>query len=159
MAGRRNGEAAAYGSQRRVSAGVRFDALYNRLLYQGLFMAPHTVAQALKTGVFCALLLERMGYKASPAWNADRSDIIQTVELGSPELLRRFCRGIQAGAPVDAYVNPEPWDMPGYGCQVIMAAGTFIQGASIELSADGPMRPPYRAYLQGGLTLSRENME
>jgi cystathionine beta-lyase family protein involved in aluminum resistance len=93
-----------------------------------------------------------MGYKASPAWNADRSDIIQTVELGSPELLRRFCRGIQAGAPVDAYVNPEPWDMPGYGCQVIMAAGTFIQGASIELSADGPMRPPYRAYLQGGLT-------
>ncbi|NMA25271.1 MAG: hypothetical protein GX936_06355 [Clostridiales bacterium] len=125
---------------------------YNRLLYQGLFMAPHTVAQALKTGVFCALLLERMGYKASPAWNADRSDIIQTVELGSPELLRRFCRGIQAGAPVDAYVNPEPWDMPGYGCQVIMAAGTFIQGASIELSADGPMRPPYRAYLQGGLT-------
>jgi cystathionine beta-lyase family protein involved in aluminum resistance len=124
----------------------------NRLLYQGLFLAPHTVAQAMKTAVFCARLLEQMGYVTSPAWNEARSDIIQMVELGSPELLKRFCRGIQAGAPVDAYVSPEPWDMPGYDCPVIMAAGTFIQGASIELSADGPMRAPYCAYLQGGLT-------
>ena len=124
----------------------------NRLLYQGFFLAPHTVAQALKTAVFCARLLERMGYKTSPAWDAPRSDIIQAVQFGQPELLQRFCEGIQAGAPVDAFVRPEPWDMPGYGCQVIMAAGTFIQGASIELSADGPMREPFTAYLQGGLT-------
>ncbi|NLA86775.1 MAG: hypothetical protein GX847_05720 [Clostridiales bacterium] len=124
----------------------------NRLLYQGLFMAPHTVAQALKTAVFCARLLERMGYNTSPAWDAARTDIIQMVEFGSPDLLKRFCRGIQAGAPVDAYVTPEPWEMPGYDCDVIMAAGTFVQGASIELSADGPMREPYCAYLQGGLT-------
>lgn len=124
----------------------------NRLLYQGFFQAPHTVAQALKTAVFCARLLALMGFKTTPAWDAPRTDIIQMVELGSPELLKRFCKGIQAGAPVDSYVSPEPWDMPGYGCPVIMAAGTFIQGASIELSADGPMRAPYCAYLQGGLT-------
>lgn len=124
----------------------------NRLLYQGFFQAPHTVAQALKTAVFCARLMELMGFRSTPAWDAERSDIIQMVELGSPDLLRRFCKGIQAGAPVDAYVSPEPWDMPGYGCPVIMAAGTFIQGASIELSADGPMRQPYCVYLQGGLT-------
>ncbi len=124
----------------------------NRLLYQGFFLAPHTVSQALKTAVFCARLLELMGYKTTPAWDATRSDIIQMVELGNPDLLKRFCKGIQAGAPVDAYVSPEPWDMPGYDCPVIMAAGTFISGASIELSADGPMRAPYCAYLQGGLT-------
>jgi cystathionine beta-lyase family protein involved in aluminum resistance len=124
----------------------------NRLLYQGLFLAPHVVAEALKTAVFCARLLELMGYRTSPAWDAKRSDIIQMAELGDPELLGRFCRGIQAGAPVDSYVTPEPWDMPGYECQVIMAAGTFVQGASIELSCDGPMREPYCAYLQGGLT-------
>lgn len=124
----------------------------NRLLYQGLFLAPHTVAQAMKTAVFCARLLELMGYKTSPVWDETRSDIIQMVELGNPDLLKRFCKGIQAGAPVDAYVSPEPWDMPGYDCPVIMAAGTFISGASIELSADGPMREPFCAYLQGGLT-------
>lgn len=124
----------------------------NRLLYQGFFLAPHTVAQAMKTAVFCARLLELMGYKTSPAWDETRSDIIQMVELGNPDLLKRFCKGIQAGAPVDAYVSPEPWDMPGYDCPVIMAAGTFISGASIELSADGPMREPFCAYLQGGLT-------
>ena len=124
----------------------------NRLLYQGFFLAPHTVAQALKTAVFTARLLELMGFKSSPGWDAPRSDIIQAVDFGDPELLRRFCGGIQAGAPVDSFVTPEPWDMPGYGCQVIMAAGAFIQGASIELSADGPMRAPYTAYLQGGLT-------
>jgi cystathionine beta-lyase family protein involved in aluminum resistance len=124
----------------------------SRLLYQGFFMAPHTVAEALKTAVFCARLLELMGFKTSPSWDESRSDIIQMVELNSPELLKRFCMGIQAGAPVDSYVRPEPWDMPGYGCPVIMAAGTFVQGASIELSCDGPMREPYCAYLQGALT-------
>jgi len=124
----------------------------NRLLYQGLFLAPHTVAQAMKTIVFCARLFELMGFKTSPRFDAPRSDIVQMVELGSPELLERFCKGIQAGAPVDSFVTPVPWDMPGYDCPVIMAAGAFIQGASIELSADGPMREPYRAFLQGGLT-------
>jgi cystathionine beta-lyase family protein involved in aluminum resistance len=124
----------------------------SRLLYQGFFLAPHTVAQALKTAVFCARLLELMGYETNPRWDAPRSDIIQAVAFGEPDLLRSFCEGIQAGAPVDSFVRPEPWDMPGYGCQVIMAAGAFIQGASIELSADGPMREPFTAYLQGGLT-------
>jgi len=124
----------------------------SRALYQGLFMAPHTVAQALKTAVFCAVLMELMGYDSFPAPDARRSDIIQAIKFGDPELLKRFCRGIQQGAPIDSFVTPEPWDMPGYDCQVIMAAGAFIQGASIELSADGPMRPPYIAFLQGGLT-------
>ena len=124
----------------------------NRLLYQGLFMAPHTVAQAMKTAVFCARLFELMGYKTSPGYLDERSDIVQMVELGSPELLERFCRGIQASAPVDSFVRPVPGDMPGYENPVIMAAGSFIQGASIELSADGPMREPYSAFLQGGLT-------
>ena len=124
----------------------------SRLLYQGLFMAPHTVCQALKTAVFCARLFELMGYKTSPDYDEARSDIIQMVELGSPGLLERFCKGIQAGAPIDSFVTPEAWDMPGYDCKVIMAAGAFVQGASIELSADAPMREPYCAYLQGGLT-------
>jgi len=124
----------------------------NRLLYQGLFLAPHTVAQALKTAVFCARLFELLGYKTSPGYRDKRSDIIQMVELGSPELLERFCKGIQSGAPVDSFVTPVDWDMPGYDHQVIMAAGAFIQGASIELSADGPMREPFNAFLQGGLT-------
>ncbi|MBR7081453.1 MAG: methionine gamma-lyase family protein [Oscillospiraceae bacterium] len=124
----------------------------NRLLFQGLFIAPHTVAQALKTAVFCAAMMDIMGYKSSPPPLAPRSDIIQTVEFGNPDDLCLFCRGIQSGAPVDSYVTPEPWDMPGYEDKVIMAAGSFIQGSSIELSADGPMRPPYRAYIQGGLT-------
>lgn len=124
----------------------------NRLLFQGFFMAPHITAQALKTAVFCAKMMEQLGFESSPAWNAPRTDIIQTVELQSPEMLSLFCRGIQSGAPVDSYVTPEAWNMPGYECPVIMAAGAFIQGASIELSADGPMRPPYRAYMQGGIT-------
>ncbi len=124
----------------------------NRSLFQGLFMAPHTVAQALKTAVFAAALLEDLGYETFPRWDAPRSDIIQSVDFGEGELLRRFCAGIQHGSPIDSYVTPEPWDMPGYESPVIMAAGTFIQGASIELSCDGPMQPPYRAYLQGGLT-------
>ena len=124
----------------------------NRLLFQGFFLAPHTVAQALKTAVFCAGIMEKLGYRSSPSPSARRSDIIQVIEFGDGEALRQFCRGIQSGAPVDSFVTPEPWDMPGYDCPVIMAAGAFVQGASIELSADGPMRPPYRAFLQGGLT-------
>ena len=124
----------------------------NRALFQGFFMAPHTVAQALKTAVFCAALLGELGCDLSPRWDEDRCDIIQTIRFGAPEPLLAFCRGIQAGAPVDAYVTPEPWDMPGYDCPVVMAAGAFVQGASIELSCDAPMRPPYIAYLQGGLT-------
>lgn len=124
----------------------------NRLLFQGLFMAPHVVAQALKTAVFCAGMMEELGLESSPGVEDERYDIIQMVKLGSPENMRRFCLGIQAGAPVDSYVTPEPWAMPGYDCPVIMAAGSFIQGSSIELSADGPMREPYIAYMQGGLT-------
>lgn len=124
----------------------------NRLLYQGLFMAPHTVAQALKTAVFAARLMELLGYKTEPKSEAVRHDIIQMIHLGGAEAVKRFCKGIQSGAPVDSYVTPEPWDMPGYDCQVIMAAGAFVQGASIELSADAPMREPYTVYLQGGLT-------
>lgn len=124
----------------------------NRLLYQGLFMAPHTVAQAVKTAVFGAKMMELLGYETQPQSNTPRHDIIQMIHLGSPDAVRRFCKGIQSGAPVDSYVTPEPWDMPGYDCPVIMAAGAFIQGASIELSADAPMREPYTVYLQGGLT-------
>lgn len=124
----------------------------NRLLFQGLFMAPHIVAQALKTAVFCAAMMEQMGIESSPSVQEKRSDIIQMIKLGSPERMKRFCLGIQAGAPVDSYVTPEPWPMPGYDCPVIMAAGAFVQGSSIELSADGPMREPYLVYMQGGLT-------
>lgn len=124
----------------------------NRALYQGFFLAPHTVAQALKTAIFCAALLEEMGCEMSPRWDEDRCDIIQTIRFGASEPLLAFCRGIQAGAPVDAFATPEPWDMPGYDCPVVMAAGAFVQGSSIELSCDAPMREPYIAYLQGGLT-------
>ncbi len=124
----------------------------NRLLFQGLFMAPHIVAQALKTACFCAAMMDEFGIESSPGALDERSDIIQMVKLGSPEKMKRFCLGIQAGAPVDSYVTPEPWAMPGYDCEVIMAAGAFIQGSSIELSADGPIREPYTVYMQGGLT-------
>ena len=124
----------------------------NRLLFQGLFMAPHIVAQALRTACFCAAMMDEMGIESSPGALDKRSDIIQMVRLGSPENMKRFCLGIQAGAPVDSFVTPEPWPMPGYDCPVIMAAGAFIQGSSIELSADGPMREPYTVYMQGGLT-------
>ena len=124
----------------------------NRLLFQGLFMAPHVVAQALKTAVFCSAMMDELGLESSPGVDEKRGDIIQMVKLGSPENMKRFCLGIQAGAPVDSYVTPEPWPMPGYDCPVIMAAGSFIQGSSIELSADGPIREPYTVYMQGGLT-------
>lgn len=124
----------------------------NRLLYQGFFMAPHTVAQAVKTAALCARCMELLGYETSPAYDAPRSDIVQRVRLNSAEALAKFCRGIQRGAPVDSFATPEPCDTPGYEDQVIMAAGSFVQGASIELSADGPLRPPYDAFMQGGLT-------
>ena len=124
----------------------------NRLLFQGLFLAPHTVAQALKTAIFCAAMMESVGFETSPKVGENRSDIIQMIHLRSGENMKRFCAGIQAGAPVDSYVTPEPWQMPGYDCPVIMAAGSFIQGSSIELSADGPFRPPFTVYMQGGLT-------
>lgn len=124
----------------------------NRNMLRGLFLAPHTVAQALKTAHFAAYIFDSLGYKVSPGPFEKRYDIIQTVSLGTPEGLCGFCQGIQSASPVDAYVSPEPWDMPGYNDPVIMAAGAFVNGASIELSADGPMRPPYTAFLQGGLT-------
>lgn len=124
----------------------------NRALFQGLFMAPHATAQALKTAALCAAMLEELGFKTEPDAMEKRSDIIQTITLETPENLKRFCKGIQSGSPVDSYVTPEPWAMPGYEDEVIMAAGAFIQGSSIELSCDGPMREPYFAFLQGGLT-------
>ncbi|CCZ21029.1 aluminum resistance protein [Candidatus Apopatosoma intestinale] len=124
----------------------------NRNMFKGFFYAPHTVAQAKKTAALAAYIFDKLGYPVEPAWSDERHDIIQTVRLGTPEGLCAFCRGIQSGSPVDAYVTPEPWDMPGYADKVIMAAGTFVSGASIELSADGPLRPPYTAFFQGGLT-------
>jgi cystathionine beta-lyase family protein involved in aluminum resistance len=124
----------------------------NRHILQGFFVAPHTVAQALKTAHFAAYVFDALGFDVSPRWGERRSDIITTVRLGSPEALCAFCRGIQQASPVDGFVTPEPWEMPGYSDKVIMAAGTFVSGASIELSADGPLRPPYTAFLQGALT-------
>ena len=123
-----------------------------RNMYQGFFMAPHVTAQAIKTAVLCAAVFEKLGYEVDPPSNAARHDIIQSVKLGSPEKIIAFCGGIQKGAPVDSFVTPEPWDMPGYHDKVIMAAGAFVQGASIELSADAPIREPYIVYMQGGLT-------
>lgn len=124
----------------------------SRLLFQGFFMAPHIVAQAIKTVTFCSAMMKKIGFESSPAPEDARNDIIQMVTLKNPENMKKFCRGIQAGAPVDSYVTPEPWQMPGYSVPVIMAAGAFVQGASIELSADGPMREPYTLYVQGGIT-------
>ena len=121
-------------------------------LYQGLFMAPHVTAQALKTAALLASVFELLGFETLPAHDADRSDIVQSIKFNSPEGLIAFCQSVQAASPVDSFVVPEPWDMPGYEDQVIMAAGTFVQGASVELSADGPMREPYIAYVQGALT-------
>ena len=124
----------------------------NRSFYQGFFLAPMITKGALKGAVFAAKAFESLGYKVTPSGDEKRNDIIQAVTLESPEAVSAFCRGIQHAAPVDSYVDPEPWDMPGYDSPVIMAAGAFIQGSSIELSADGPMRPPYNVYFQGGLT-------
>ncbi|MBR3423411.1 MAG: methionine gamma-lyase family protein [Clostridia bacterium] len=124
----------------------------NRNILKGLFYAPHTVAQAMKTAHLAAYVFSALGFPVDPGPFDRRSDIIQTVRLGTPEGLVGFCRGIQSASPIDSHVAPEPWDMPGYSDPVVMAAGAFVNGSSIELSADGPMREPYTAFLQGGLT-------
>ncbi len=123
-----------------------------RDMYRGFFLAPHVVCQAKKTAAYASYIFTKLGFETYPSYTEQRHDIIQTVVLRSPEKLCAFCEGIQSSSPVDSFVTPEPWDMPGYADKVIMAAGTFISGASIELSADGPMREPYIAYFQGGLT-------
>lgn len=123
----------------------------NRELYMGLFAAPHVVGEALKTAVYSAALLENLGFSVTPRYDEKRGDIIECVTLGSEKAMIAFCQGMQSGAPVDSFVCPEPWAMPGYDDPVIMAAGAFTLGSSIELSADGPLRPPYAAWMQGGL--------
>ncbi|MBQ9957620.1 MAG: methionine gamma-lyase family protein [Clostridia bacterium] len=130
----------------------------NRELYMGLFSAPHVVGEALKTAVYAAALLEIMGYETYPKFNEKRADIIQTVTLGDPQKVIDFCKGMQSGAPVDSYVVPEPWAMPGYDCDVIMAAGAFTLGASIELSCDAPLREPYAVWMQGGINFHSAKM-
>lgn len=124
----------------------------NRQILQGLFLAPSVVASALKTAVLTSRVMDKLNYKVNPTFDETRADIVQNIEFNDPNLLIKFVQGIQAGAPVDSNVIPIPWDMPGYDDQVIMASGAFTQGSSIELSCDGPIRPPYIAYLQGGLT-------
>ena len=130
----------------------------NTRLYQGLFMSPMVVAGALKGAIFAANMYERLGFKVVPNSTEKRYDIIQSIELGSAERMIAFCKGIQAAAPVDSYVTPVPYPIPGYGDDVIMAAGAFVQGSSIELSADGPIREPYAVYFQGGLTFSHAKL-
>ena len=143
-------------ANRHTSVGIGKEAGaslgFNRQMYQGLFMAPHVVSQALKAAVLCSAVFEKLGFEVDPKPNEIRHDIIQSIKFGDPDKVTAFCQGIQKGAPVDSFVTPEPWDMPGYSSQVIMAAGAFVQGASIELSADAPIKPPYIAYMQGGLT-------
>ena len=124
----------------------------NQSFYQGLFLSPTVVASALKGAVFAANVYEKLGFDVVPNGKESRHDIIQAVTFGTAEGVIAFCQGIQAAAPVDSFVSPEPWDMPGYDAPVIMAAGAFVQGSSIELSADGPIKPPYAVYFQGGLT-------
>ena len=136
--------------------GATFD--FNRKALQGLFMAPHIVCEAKKIGIFAARLLEKLGYEVSPKYNEKRSDIVQMIKFNNPDKLIRFCQGIQYNSPVDSNVTPEPWDMPGYENKVIMAAGAFTSGSSIELSCDAPMRDPYVAYLQGGMTYAYGKM-
>ncbi len=126
----------------------------NQTFFQGFFLAPTVSAGAEKGAIFAAAIYEKLGYKVIPSSAEVRHDIIQAVELNKPEALIAFCKGIQAAAPVDSYVSPEPWAMPGYDSEVIMAAGAFVQGSSIELSADGPLRPPYTVFFQGGLTFN-----
>ena len=131
-------------------AGASLDEL--RYMYQGFFLAPHVVSQAMKASLLCAAAMDILGYKTSPAPLDARTDIVQAIMFNDPDKLIKFCQGIQKGAPIDSFACPVPSDMPGYSDQVIMAAGAFIQGSSIEFSADGPMREPYIAYMQGGLT-------
>ena len=121
-------------------------------ILQGLFMAPSVVASSLKTAVFASKILEELGYDVEPKYNEDRADIVQTINFNDEQKLIKYCQGIQMGSPIDSNSIPEPWDMPGYTDKVIMAAGAFTQGSSIELSCDGPIRPPYTAFMQGGLT-------
>lgn len=135
-----------------IGAEVGPSGEHQRMLFQGLFVAPHTVAEALKGAVFAARLFEKLGFKVSPGYNGPRHDIVQAIALDTPERMLAFCRGLQSASPVDSHVRPEAHEMPGYGEPVVMAAGTFVQGASLELSADGPLRPPYTVYLQGGLS-------
>ena len=123
----------------------------NRELYMGLFYAPHTVGEALKSAVYIAALYQSFGYDVTPKWDEPRQDIVQCLGLENPDSLVAFCQGVQSGSPIDSFVLPEPWDMPGYDSQVVMAAGAFTLGSSIELSADAPIRPPYYAWIQGGL--------
>lgn len=134
-----------------IGAEVGSSLLGQRVFYQGLFMAPLVVQEALCGAVFTAAMFEALGFAASPSSTETRSDIVEAICLEKPELLLAFCQGIQKYSPVDSYVRPEPWDMPGYTDQVVMASGAFVSGSSIELSADAPMRPPYIAYFQGGL--------
>lgn len=130
--------------------GATFD--YNRKVLQGLFIAPHVVCESKKIGIFAARLLEKLGYEVSPKYNENRSDIVEMIIFNDPDKLIKFCQGIQYNSAIDSNVTPEPWDMPGYDSKIIMASGSFTSGSSIELSCDGPVRPPYIAYLQGGLT-------
>ena len=124
----------------------------NKSILQGLYMAPSVVANSIKTTIFASCMLEKLGYKVSPRYNQQRADIVQNIEFGNPDKLIKYCQGIQMGSAIDAHSIPEPWDMPGYNDQVIMASGSFTQGSSIEISCDGPIRPPYIAYMQGSLT-------
>lgn len=124
----------------------------NKSILQGLYMAPSVVASSIKTAIFASCMLEKLGYKVSPRFNEKRADIVQNIEFGDVNKLIKYCQGIQKGSAIDAHSIPEPWDMPGYNDQVIMASGSFTQGSSIEISCDGPIRPPYIAYMQGSLT-------
>ena len=124
----------------------------NKSILQGLYMAPSVVANSIKTAIFASCMLEKLGYKVSPRYNEKRADIVQNIEFGEPDKLIKYCQGIQMGSAIDAHSIPEPWDMPGYNDQVIMASGSFTQGSSIEISCDGPIRAPYIAYMQGSLT-------
>lgn len=121
-------------------------------MYQGFFLAPTVTASAMKGAIFAAAVYEKLGYETIPKAEESRHDIIQAIRFNDADKLIAFCKGVQAASPVDSHVTPEPWAMPGYNDEVIMAAGAFIQGASIEFSADGPLRPPYAAYFQGGIT-------
>lgn len=136
--------------------GASFE--HNRKIMQGLFMAPHIVCEAKKIGIFTAKLLSEYGFETEPKFDAIRSDIVQMIKFNDPDKLVKFCQGIQAFSPIDSHVVPMPWDMPGYDSQIIMAAGAFTSGSSIELSCDGPLRAPYVAYLQGGITYSYGKM-
>jgi len=124
----------------------------NKSILQGIYLAPSVVASSIKTAIFASCMLEKLGYKVSPRFDSKRADIVQNIEFGEADKLIKYCQGIQMGSAIDAHSVPEPWDMPGYGDKIIMASGSFTQGSSIEISCDGPIRPPYIAYMQGGLT-------